>query len=304
MDWSNLKADYERLGSYKAIAAEYGVSVSAVGQHARDQGINRGRSNKSSPLESMLQAALKKAGLGFTTQAFVCERYWADFLLHQAPVILEADGNWHKVRQDEDAKRDAILTEAGYRVFRFDGGRLNRDAMACVAEVMEACGLVPDTEPQFVLRTSHMGEENPHWNGGPVAVICEQCGAETTRNAFRLSMKKKFCNSKCYGAWLTDHPEASNRRKITDWSGLADLYAAGAPFAELRERFGCGNTHIYRQLARLGVTERQRKPLVPTVSKFTDEHRAKLRLGWEKRRASGKAPGHDDGGRFASPKAS
>ena len=35
MDWSNLKADYERLGTYKAVAAEYGVSVSTVGQYAR-----------------------------------------------------------------------------------------------------------------------------------------------------------------------------------------------------------------------------------------------------------------------------
>ena len=35
MDWGNLKADYERLGTYKAVAAEYGVSVSAVGDHAR-----------------------------------------------------------------------------------------------------------------------------------------------------------------------------------------------------------------------------------------------------------------------------
>ena len=300
MDWGNLKADYERLGSYKAIAAEYGVSVSTVGQHAREQGVNRGRSNKGSPLESMLQAALRKAGLGFTTQAFVCGRYWADFLLQQAPVILEADGNWHKVRQAEDARRDAILTGAGYRVFRFDGARINRDALACVTEVMEACGLMPDTEPQFVLRTSHMGEENPHWTGGAIAVTCEQCGAESTRNAFRLGMKKRFCNSKCYGAWLTDHPEAGNRRKNIDWSELPALYASGIGPGELAQRYGVGPTTIYRHLERLGITERQRKPLVPTVSKFSDEHRAKLRRGWEKRRASGKAPAHDDDGRFVS----
>ena len=49
MDWSNLKADYERLGSYAAVAAEYGVSKGYVAQHAKKQGINpkpEGRSLK------------------------------------------------------------------------------------------------------------------------------------------------------------------------------------------------------------------------------------------------------------------
>lgn len=40
MDWSNLKADYERLGSYSAVAAEYGVSKGYVAQEAKRQGIN------------------------------------------------------------------------------------------------------------------------------------------------------------------------------------------------------------------------------------------------------------------------
>jgi len=40
VDWSNLKADYERLGSYSAVAAEYGVSKGYVAQEAKRQGIN------------------------------------------------------------------------------------------------------------------------------------------------------------------------------------------------------------------------------------------------------------------------
>ena len=40
MDWSNLKADYERLGSYAAVAAEYGVTKAYVAQQAKKQGIN------------------------------------------------------------------------------------------------------------------------------------------------------------------------------------------------------------------------------------------------------------------------
>jgi very-short-patch-repair endonuclease len=348
MDWSNLKADYERLGSYAAVAAEYGVSKPYVAQQAKKQGINpkpEGRSLKidwsglpalyengmtyeqltvhygcsihaiqnaikrlgvtprptglpegyewtdqrreahhtatrtpefraksrenllkrlpamrgpsaNSPLEKLLQAALMKAGLSFSTQRVLLGRYCVDILLQQAPVIVEADGAHHHLRKVEDAERDANLSEAGYRVFRFTGSRINRSADACVAEVIATCGLVLDTDPVADIRTGMMGSENPHWGGGPVTVICEQCGAETARNAYRLKMKKKFCNSKCYGAWLSAHPEESNRRSNIDWSDLPKLYAFGWTYEELAGHFGCGKTTISRKLQAAGIPRR------------------------------------------------
>lgn len=39
MDWSNLKQDYERLGSFTAVAREYGVSKASVSQQAKKQGL-------------------------------------------------------------------------------------------------------------------------------------------------------------------------------------------------------------------------------------------------------------------------
>jgi hypothetical protein len=38
MDWSNLQKDYERLGSFTAVAREYGVSKSWVSQKVKEQG--------------------------------------------------------------------------------------------------------------------------------------------------------------------------------------------------------------------------------------------------------------------------
>jgi very-short-patch-repair endonuclease len=349
VDWSNLKADYERLGSYVAVAAEYGVSKGYVAQQAKKQGINpkpEGRSlaidwgglqalydggmtfeqlaehygcsvhaiqnamrrlgvkarpkgtpegyewtaerraahraaidrpewraknrenllarlplmrgpSANSPLEKLLQAALMKAGLSFSTQRVLLGRYCVDILLQQAPVILEADGALHNLRKEQDAERDAALSAAGYRVFRFTGSRINRGADQCVAEVIEACGLVPDTNPVADIRTGMMGPENPNWTGGPVTVICEQCGAETARNAFRAKQEKKFCNSTCYGAWLTDHPEASNRRLRTDFAGLPALYASGKTIAELAEYYGCSTNTIDRRLRQMGVQRRR-----------------------------------------------
>jgi very-short-patch-repair endonuclease len=232
MDWSNLKADYERLGSYSAVAAEYGVSKGYVAQQAKKQGINprpAGRSlnidwsslpslydsgmtyeqlaehygcsihaiqnaakrlgvearkqglpegyewtedrraahrtaidrpewkaknrenllkrlptmrgpSANSPLEKLLHAALLKTGISFSTQRVLLGRYCVDILIDQAPVIIEADGSLHNLRRQQDADRDAALTEAGYRVFRFTGSTINRDAMACIAEVVTEAG--------------------------------------------------------------------------------------------------------------------------------------------------------------------
>lgn len=350
MDWSNLKTDYERLGSLTAVAQEYGVTKGYVSQQAKKQRISpkpEGRSLKidwsglpdlyasgmtydqltahygcsihaiqnamkrlgvtprpkgtpegyewtdgrrkahraaidrpewrakmrenllvrlplmrgpsaNSPLEKLLQAALMKAGLSFSTQRVLLGRYCVDILLQQAPVILEADGAHHYLRKEQDAERDANLTEAGYRVFRFTGSRINRGADQCVAEVIEACGLVSDTDPVADIRTGMMGPENPNWGGGPVTVTCEQCGAETTRNAFRLKMKKRFCNSKCYGAWLTDHPEASNHQLRIDFTDLPVLYEGGMTKAELANHYGCSVQSIDRRMQAMGVQSRPR----------------------------------------------
>jgi very-short-patch-repair endonuclease len=237
VDWTNLKADYERLGSYAAVAREYGVTKGYVAQQAKKQGINprpEGRSlpvdwsdlpilydagatyeqlaahygcsvhavqnamrrlgvkarphglppgyewtderraahkaavnrpehrakmrenllkrlpmmrgpSANSPLEKLLQAALMKGGISFSTQRVLLGRYCVDILLHQAKVVVEADGALHHLRKKEDAERDATLTTAGYMVFRFSGSEINRSAEVCIAHVIDACGLVADT---------------------------------------------------------------------------------------------------------------------------------------------------------------
>ena len=43
MDWNNLRADYERLGSFKAVAKEYGVAPETVSRKAKELGVNSRR---------------------------------------------------------------------------------------------------------------------------------------------------------------------------------------------------------------------------------------------------------------------
>lgn len=301
MDWRNLKADYERLGSYSAVAEQYGVTKAAVAQQAKKQGLSTGKPralpidwsdlptlygngmtydqlathygcsvhaiqnavkrlgvaprptglpvsyewtedrraahreaidrpewraksrenllkrlptmrgpSANSPLERLLQLALIKAGFSFSTQRVLLGRYCVDLLLQQQPVVVEADGALHHLRKEQDATRDAALIGAGYRVFRFNGSRINTDPDGCIREVVEACSLVPDVEPVADIRNGMCGEENPNWGGGKHAMICDHCGQTFYKVRSARGSKKKFCNSKCYGAWLRAHPEQSN----------------------------------------------------------------------------------------------
>jgi very-short-patch-repair endonuclease/uncharacterized protein (DUF433 family) len=209
-----------------------------------------------SPLEKLLQAALLKTGISFSTQRVLLGRYCVDILIDQAPVIIEADGATHYLRKEQDAERDAALSEAGYRVFRFTGAPINRDAMGCVAKVVAEAGLTLDANPVADIRTGMMGPENPHWGGGPVTVSCAYCGAGLQRNAARATGKRSFCNQQCYGAWMHEHPEESNRRSKTDWSDLASLYADGMTMRELAEHYECGVNAVSGAMKRLGITAR------------------------------------------------
>jgi very-short-patch-repair endonuclease len=163
-----------------------------------------------SPLERLLQAALLKAGLSFSTQRVLLGRYCVDILLQQAPVVVEADGALHHLRKDKDAERDTALTAFGYRVFRFAGSRINTDPDGCIREVIAACDLTVDAVPVADIRNGMCGEENPNWRGGEQPMTCDQCGQTFRKVRSARGSKKKFCNSKCYGAWLRANPEQSN----------------------------------------------------------------------------------------------
>jgi very-short-patch-repair endonuclease len=307
LDWSNLKTDYERLGTYAAVAAEYGVSVSTVGQEARRQKVNRGYANQNSPLEKLLQSALRQVGIGFTTQAHIAGRFFADVLINQAPVVIEADGHWHKLQQERDAKRDAAMAAAGYRVFRFTGAQLNRGADECVQQVIRACGLVPDEEPEYVIRVSMLGRENPNWTGGLTSLPCERCGGPTPGRSTTYAYEKRFCGHECRGQWMSEHPEASPRRLKIDWSELPTLYQGGMPFQELQARYDCSRNTIHRQLGRMGIDPRRRRPGAPVIytGQFSEKHRANIKAAAIKRakehRNTPSAPRSADG-RFVASK--
>lgn len=163
-----------------------------------------------SPLEKKLHTALIKAGISFTTQRRKLGKYVVDIEIIQVPVIIEADGNTHLLTKERDAQRDADLTEAGFRVFRFTGRQINDDPNACILQVIDACNLTPDEEPQADIRNGMRGEDNPRWTGGKRTFTCDGCG--TTFEAWASFRQKpgrspvKFCGNECQRQWQLANP--------------------------------------------------------------------------------------------------
>ena len=153
------------------------------------------------PIEQRMQDALIKAGIGFTTQSLLLDRYLVDIELHQAPIVIEADGAQHtlRIQKAKDAERDAALTAAGYRIFRFTGSEINRDAATCVQRVIDAAGLVPDETPVYDIRTRFAGPLHPLWKGGKREFTCEICGIVFLAQPSHRKGPHIYCGLKCSG---------------------------------------------------------------------------------------------------------
>jgi very-short-patch-repair endonuclease len=193
------------------LARAYRVRTAAINEIlARNLVPPRKTDTANTPIERRLHDALKVAGIGFTTQRRVAERYVADIVLHQAPVVIEADGARHRsgeaaIKRDE--VRDAAHAVAGYRVFRFSGSQINADAMACVRQVIDACGLVPDTEPVFNIRTNFSGPDHPRFVR--YELTCAHCG-----KTFQSKRQgRQYCSREHYYAGgLKGRPKSPEHR--------------------------------------------------------------------------------------------
>jgi very-short-patch-repair endonuclease len=70
------------------------------------------------PSEELLWSQLRarKLGVLFRRQVPILGRFIVDFLAPSVRLVVEVDGGWHARRQRADARRDAVLERAGYRV--------------------------------------------------------------------------------------------------------------------------------------------------------------------------------------------
>ena len=58
-----------------------------------------------------------------------------DFYCHKAALVIEVDGDIHDLRQDEDTRREQVLTDMGLQVVRFRNEEIVQDLPAVVGRI-------------------------------------------------------------------------------------------------------------------------------------------------------------------------
>ena len=58
-----------------------------------------------------------------------------DFYCHQAGLVVEVDGDIHDLQQEEDARREKVLSEMGLRIVRFGNEEVVRGLSAVLGKI-------------------------------------------------------------------------------------------------------------------------------------------------------------------------
>ena len=89
------------------------------------------------PAEAALWEALRARRLGvvFRRQVVLCGRYIADFYAPALRLVVEVDGGCHEQRRAADARRDRVLSRAGYRVLRLPAEQVLCELLEAVARI-------------------------------------------------------------------------------------------------------------------------------------------------------------------------
>lgn len=267
---------YALGATWVQLAREYRVRFYAIKAITQAAEIAPRKSlTANTPIECRLHDALMKAGIGFTTQKRLVGRYVVDISVHQQPIVIEADGARHRAgsaAQERDAVRDAAHEAAGYRVFRFTGSEINTDAATCVQQVVDACGLVPDGDPVYDIRTKFAGTDHPRWVGLH-ELICGYCGVKFTNRR-----RRKYCCHEHYilGAQKGKPKSVEHCLKI----GEANRGRVNSP--ETRAKISAANKGKSKKaLVGRTISEEQRAKISASLTGRTRsaETRAKISAG-------------------------
>jgi len=115
--------------------------------------IQRGVVRAYSKPECQLAEALSQLGVKYEWQVPLAG-YVADFLVRKSRVVIEVDGEyWHALPEnvERDAKKDAALSSAGYRVYRIPSLTVVKDAAGAAESLVSKAGLITNGQGRLVL---------------------------------------------------------------------------------------------------------------------------------------------------------
>jgi very-short-patch-repair endonuclease len=84
----------------------------------------------------------RQLGVVFRRQVPLLGRFVADFLVPAPRLVVEVDGAYHGQRERADARRDAALARAGYRILRVEAEHVMREIEVVVARIERALATV------------------------------------------------------------------------------------------------------------------------------------------------------------------
>ena len=92
------------------------------------------------PTEQLLWSRIRGGRLGvvFRRQVPLLGRFIADFYAPSQHLVLEVDGVYHAERARADARRDAALARAGYRILRLEASLIVSDIESALARIRAA----------------------------------------------------------------------------------------------------------------------------------------------------------------------
>ena len=90
------------------------------------------------PAEKILWDELRgnKLGVHFRRQQVIAG-FIVDFYCHKAGLVIVVDGDIHDLQQEEDARREKVLSEMGLRIVRFRNDEVLRDLSIVVGKIRE-----------------------------------------------------------------------------------------------------------------------------------------------------------------------
>ena len=88
------------------------------------------------PAEKILWQELRgnKLGVHFRRQQIIAG-FIVDFYCHKAGLVVEVDGDVHDLQQEDDARREKVLSEMGLRIVRFGNEEVMKNLSAVVGKV-------------------------------------------------------------------------------------------------------------------------------------------------------------------------
>ena len=108
------------------------------GQRVTKEKVERSRElrREMTPAEKRLwqEVRAKKLGVRFRRQQIIAG-FIVDFYCHRATLVIEIDGDIHDLQQEEDTRRENVLSEMGLTIVRFRNEDVIKDLPTVVGRI-------------------------------------------------------------------------------------------------------------------------------------------------------------------------